>query len=288
MPENDDQHYDLEPGDHPRESPGAHPAPRPAPEQNHDDDSSSDVHALDVCPECGAPMRDSDQLVCMRCGFDLKTMKRIETATGSTSVDEDAGSAEVQPPLSAPGRGEFWLPGVIAGASVLLLVIGYAGGVGGLYDGAAEPNFGVRLMAIVKLLVRLLTWGGCVVGALWCTARLLNQQPLGEIRLVALRALAAVAAVSIIRFLNLEHDSWERGVELVLQAGLFPFLLLALFGVNLRDAALSALIALAALLTMVLAPLIVSWSMSGDGRRGESPPAQDAALTAPISTPLQA
>ena len=255
----DPKHYDLEPGDQP---PGDSLRSELESEDRDQPLPTGDVHALDVCPSCGASMRGSDELVCMRCGFDLKTMKKLETQSGVIEVDEKGEEAVLeQAPLSLPGRGELLLPGAVAGVCVVTLVIAYAGGVPTLFEGSESPNFGARLVEIVRLFVRLLVWGGCGLGALWTTARIINQQPLGEIRLASLRVLAAFAAINIVRFIGLEHDTWERGIELVLQAGAFPFLLVALFGMSLRDAATTAIITIGTLLAMVLAPLIVSWSM---------------------------
>jgi hypothetical protein len=205
-------------------------------------------------------MRGAEELVCMRCGFDLKTMKVLETRKGEEEVKQEEDVVEPAP-LSQPGRGDLWMPGAVAAVSVLILIIAYAGGVPSLFDGAESPNFGERLLAVVRLLVRMCVWGGCTWGALWATARIINQQPLGEVTLAALRVLAAVAAINLVRFIGLEHDTWEKGIELVLQAGLLPFALLGLFGISLRDAAATAIIAVGALLALVLAPLLVSWSM---------------------------
>lgn len=259
MPDNDEKHYDLEPGEEPSDSLRAdveHEAPR-----TEKDAGPVDIESLDVCPNCGATMRGTDELVCLRCGFDLKSMKVIETRTGEDSVDEIVEEGAEPPPLSKPGRGDLWMPAAVAGVSAVVLIIGCAGGVLGLYTGADSPNFGMRLVAIAQTLLRFAVWGGAVIGALWCTARLINQQPLGEIKLVAMRALAAVAAINLVRFINLEHDSWEQGIELVLQAALLPPILTAMFGISFRDSMWTAIITIGALLTMVLAPLIVSWSI---------------------------
>jgi len=262
MPDNDEKHYDLEPGEkgkdlraelEPRAGDASHDEPLPS--------IPADIHELDICPNCGASMHGSDELVCLRCGFDLKTNKVIETRHGSESVDEDDDSEGEPAPLSTPGRGELWLPGAVAGVSIVILVIAYAGGVPGFFAGAETPNFGHRLVGIIQLLVRLMVWGGCTLGALWMTARIINQQPLGEIRTAALRVLASVAVIQLVRFTGLESDAWETGIELVLQAGLLPLMLLAFFGIGLRDAAVAAVITIGTLLAMVLAPLIVSWSM---------------------------
>lgn len=265
MPDANKPHYDLEPGDDANDDLRAElesaPPPTSAAAGPSTKTPAGDVHELDVCPNCGASMRGADELVCMRCGFDLKTMRVLETRKGEVEIDEEAERDAALPPLSPNGRGDLWLPGVVAGVSILVLVIAYAGGVSTLFPGAETPAFGERFVAIVQLLVRLAVWSGCGLGALWATARLVNQQPLGDLRIAAVRVLAAVAAINLVRFIGLERDSWEQGLELVLQAGLFPFALVALFGIGLRDAAVTAVTAIAALLAMVLAPLIVSWSI---------------------------
>jgi hypothetical protein len=263
MPENEKEHYDIEPGAAHDDALRAELEPRLRPQPPEEDAPlpTGDVHDLDVCPNCGASMRGTDELVCLRCGFDLKTMKTIETRVGEAGVDEEDEELEERAPLSIPGRGDLWLPGAVAGVSILVLIIAYAGGVGMLFDGAETPNFGDRLVAVLRFLVRLSVWGGSALAALWVTARIINQQPLGEISVAAVRVLAAVAVINLVRFIGLEHDAWEKGIELVLQAGLFPLMLLALFGMPLRDAAATAIITIGTLLAMVLAPLIVSWSM---------------------------
>ena len=46
------------------------------------------VKSLDICPNCGKAMGKARNLICLKCGFDLKTMKVIETKTGDTTLEE--------------------------------------------------------------------------------------------------------------------------------------------------------------------------------------------------------
>jgi hypothetical protein len=107
--EKKDKQYDLEPRE-----PDAEPAPeaRPRPPQAPEIEESPAVRALDVCPNCGSPLGGVDVVVCLRCGFDLKSLKVIETETGGTAAPE----AEKQEDrvLSEPGTGDYWLPWAMA------------------------------------------------------------------------------------------------------------------------------------------------------------------------------
>ena len=44
------------------------------------------VKTLDVCPNCGANLPSSDSLVCLRCGFNLKTLQVMATETGEAAA----------------------------------------------------------------------------------------------------------------------------------------------------------------------------------------------------------
>ncbi len=61
----------------------------------------SAIKALDVCPNCGSPLGAVDVVVCMRCGFDLKSLKVIETEKGEVVVPE---APEEAPRSSSPAR----------------------------------------------------------------------------------------------------------------------------------------------------------------------------------------
>ncbi|MCZ6445243.1 MAG: hypothetical protein O6758_03555, partial [Planctomycetota bacterium] len=64
--------------------------------------TESSVKALDTCPNCGASMAATDTLLCLRCGFDLKTLKVIKTVTGEAAkVEQLEQEDEEAPPISA-------------------------------------------------------------------------------------------------------------------------------------------------------------------------------------------
>src|SRR5690606_29151098 len=65
----------------------------------------------DPCPKCGAPMK-ADQLVCMRCGYNLRDLKAAATKVIRTPVevdDEELATAERRP-LVRPFWFDPWLP----------------------------------------------------------------------------------------------------------------------------------------------------------------------------------
>ena len=102
MAEEKHEHYGIEPGaaapeagaqaprrvDVPR-STDSTPLPlegQPSARGGDDDsDRPSSPKELDVCPNCGASMRGAETLVCLRCGFDLKTMRVIDAARRAAS-----------------------------------------------------------------------------------------------------------------------------------------------------------------------------------------------------------
>ena len=105
--------------------------------------SKSSVKALDVCPNCGSTMRKGNMLVCLRCGFDLKTLRVLETQTGEQEQEEE----EPPEPLCQTGRGDFMVPGILAGISVLLISIGYLVGAEGLYDLPSDTGVAIAPVA---------------------------------------------------------------------------------------------------------------------------------------------
>src|SRR5687768_17541375 len=136
-------HYGVEPANEnalesgkPASAPESRPASKPPPIEleresepserplRDEDSTKQSVKELDVCPNCGASMRGTDALVCLRCGFDLKTMRVVKTEVGE-AVEPVAEA----PPLVRPGMGDLWLPAVIAAACGGFLLICYMAGV---------------------------------------------------------------------------------------------------------------------------------------------------------------
>ncbi len=198
--------------------------------------AKSSVHDLDVCPSCGAPMTGPDTLVCIRCGFDLKTMKPVQTTTGAVTqaeLDEAQGK-----PLVQAGMGDLWLPGALATVCGLLLLVCYLAGVHGLFplvEQGADVPISTRVAGIGQFIVLSIMWAGCSVAALAFLAHLMGQR-LGDLQLAAVRMLAIVVAVRIFALIDFPNQLLEHSVEALLQAAAFAGLVIAFFRLNPRDA----------------------------------------------------
>jgi len=105
--EKKDKQYGLEPHE---PDPDPEPASEAAPKAPKPPDLEEPpaVAALDVCPNCASPLGGVDIIVCMRCGFDMKSLKVIKTDTKATAKPIEE---EEQPILSEPGTGDYWLHG---------------------------------------------------------------------------------------------------------------------------------------------------------------------------------
>jgi len=86
--EKPDKSYGLDPVDETKpveaetppeqtDEPDDEPDPEPPAESSH-------IKGLDVCPNCASPLGGVDAVVCLRCGFDMKTLKVIKVETGET------------------------------------------------------------------------------------------------------------------------------------------------------------------------------------------------------------
>ncbi|MHC4274449.1 MAG: hypothetical protein ACYSUR_12390, partial [Planctomycetota bacterium] len=169
--EKKDKQYGLEPqepdsGSAPEAAPKA-PVPPPSEEPPA-------VAALDVCPNCGSPLGGVDIVVCLRCGFDMKSLKVIETDTkGKVAAKPD----EEEPPvLSEPGTGDYWLPWAMAAGGLGLLAIGYLWGAGGLFPGEEAVGFGVRAVGLLKMLVKTAVLALAGFGGLFVLAHMVSAQ----------------------------------------------------------------------------------------------------------------
>ncbi len=212
--------------------------------------SKSSVKALDVCPNCGATMREGNLLVCLRCGFDLKTLRVLETQTGDEIQDEDEDEDEEEPPepLCRPGRGDFRLPGIMAGISVLLISIGYLFGADGLYDLKSEDGFPIDPVAAQRFgqwgvyLATLVLGSLCGLAGLFVVSRL-NETTFGDWRLGSLRSVAVFATLWLAKFLSLGGSFVELTAEWILHGGIFVGLSMFFFRLTPRDAATAGLAA---------------------------------------------
>jgi hypothetical protein len=228
-------------------------APEPVRLEGETDDAPMamrPVKDLDVCPNCGAPMRSIDEVVCLRCGFDLKTMKQVKVATGVVEVDREQVGAVVdeneivRKPIVTPGRGDTTVPLIMAGVAGLILILGYLGGASGLFppivNSAGEfitdidPTFRTRMLRLLEFIISDAMWTACALGSLAFLAFLLSMR-FDNIGLAAARMLGIVTVAHLVTFLNLPNNALESICELIVGAGVFVGLSIVLFGLKPKD-----------------------------------------------------
>lgn len=214
------------------------------------------VKELDTCPNCGGSMRGGDQIVCMRCGFDLNSMKVISTATAATAPSakpkhgKAAAEAEDEPaprePLTTPGIGDFWLPGAIAAVGAIVLIIAYLAGAVAVFpaleeaalttETALEIGFMQRVQGLGQEAILWGIWWMCGIGALLILTAVLGMR-LGDGVLASMRMLGIVAAMRVTTLIGFANNAAEFIVEAVLSLAIFAGLSIALFRLKPRDAA---------------------------------------------------
>lgn len=234
---------ELEPEDKPNQS-----AQKDDAASDSDEPAKPGVRELDICPNCGAPMREGNRLVCLRCGFDLKTLQVLKTETGEQVEEEDDEEDEPPEPLSLPGRGDYMVPGIMAGLSVLLISIGYFANADGLHlqagnDPLVDPAAVDRFAKWGEYLAYLVLGSMCALASLFIVARL-NERPFGDWRLGMVRTVGIIATVWLAKFLNLGDGFFEFSFEWILHGGIFVGLSMFFFRLMPRDAATAGLTAL--------------------------------------------
>ncbi len=225
-------------------------------DDRHDDgddpaSAPTGVKALDICPNCGSPMRESKTLVCLRCGFDLKTMQVIKTVTGEVTAEEieeeeDDEDAPKQP-VSTPGLGNYLLPGIMGGFSAIVMTIGYFSGAGALFPdletteglkfGAMFNKWGGAFLAMVVATV------GCGLAGLAVMARL-DERKVGNWGLAAARMAAIAATMLLAKYIDFGARFLEIMAEWILHAGIFVGLSMYFFRLSPRNAGIVAMTAL--------------------------------------------
>ena len=221
--------------------------PPPAGEgEERPDPAASGVHALDVCPNCGSPMRGGDTIVCLECGYDLKTMTVVETVSGGAGSDDaDADREDESDPL-AVAVGPSWLALALAGVAGAVLVAGCLAGATGLYrlaEAAAESDVApviewpLRIEGLGRLVVIIALWTACGIGGLRTAAWIL-ERPLGDRRRAAASMLAVVSIARLVTFLDLPGPTVELFVEGLGEALVFLGASIVLFRLPPRSAAI--------------------------------------------------
>jgi hypothetical protein len=210
-------------------------------------------------------MTGSDTLVCVRCGFDLKTLKVLETSAGEQEEPEE--EPQEQWVVSPPGRGGDWVPVGLAAGSALVLAVGYLAGAGGLFAASAEVatesgevsiGLGARLLELLRCGVLVGILIGCGMLALLGLALLWNGV-LGDARLALLRVAAIVLTMRLVTFIGFARRSAEWTVETLVQAAILVGLAMLLLRLQARDAVLFGLLMLASLGAFWAVGQLVTW-----------------------------
>lgn len=205
------------------------------------------VKSLDVCPNCGKAMGKTRNLICLKCGFDLKTMKVIETKTGETTVEEVEAENEKPKPVSRRGRGDLWLPGGLAGFSTVFMLIGYAIGAAGLFPGESVR----RIQGFFQEMGLLVIWSVCGLGGVYCFARL-QERPMGHWQLVVTRVVGIVCTMRLATFFDVTTGSVEWTLEAILQIGIVTLTSIFFFRLKPRDAGMLIIISILIFLILYL------------------------------------
>jgi hypothetical protein len=203
------------------------------------------IKDLDTCPNCGASMGSTGEIVCMRCGFDLKTMKQVKVQTGVVEVEHEGSMPDGTPvdqrkPLVTPGHmgglGGTRLPLIVAGACALLLLIAYLAGVRGVFlpNPEKELTFGMKSMGALRMLITSGMLALCGLGSLWFLSFLLSMR-LGDWALAAARMLGIVMVMQLVTLMNFAGNGLEWTIESILQAGVFAGLSILAFGIKPKD-----------------------------------------------------
>jgi len=211
------------------------------------------------CPSCGAPMPGEEEVVCLRCGFDLSAARKLEVRTGVEEVEPDIPEEERKPPLTPPGRGGLHLPAILAGGALLIMTIAFLAGASGLYPTVngrhvrgnagvpfdvevdfteGHPGLGRALLALVRFYVLTAAFAGSALGGLYLLSRM-ERRRIGDTNLAAVRCLAivCVSEVALLFDLNYRWGLAEWIVQFVLMAGLFFVGARYFFKVNNQEAA---------------------------------------------------
>ncbi len=235
-------------------------------------ESRSTIGDLDVCPNCGAALPGSDDVVCMRCGFDLRTLRTLETAATQTA-DDDTDDSALSDPIAPPDRIRVVLSGALIAVAWVLLLIGYFLGVQSLMPGAELRTVGegdlaheiippaARLISLLKVLVLTGTLVVCATAGLAMFARLV-ERPFGDLRAGLLHLTAIASTMQLVRYIGISTRSVEWTLESIAQVAIFLGLSLTLLKLNRRDVLTFALITVIVVLSLFFGSHVLAWAMS--------------------------
>lgn len=214
-----------------------------------------DAGPLDVCPNCGANMPGADEIICLRCGFDLKegVVREVETGVEELPTPEEIEAAKPKP-ISPPGRGGLMGPAMAAGLCLLIMCIAFLAGAGGLYHEEDPPGFWMRIGGMFKFLFFVMVLVICIYAGLQVMARV-ERRPAGDTQLAFIRAIA-IAALSLLSLLI--PQPWgsrflEWTAQFLVGGTIFLAMTLALFRLAPREAMTLGGVTVLVLATVTLA-----------------------------------
>lgn len=284
QPEAPHEHLPPE-SDHPGDTPESRIELEPLEEDrfsklNHGDPLEHPPHVqdLDVCPNCGASLAGESTVVCLRCGFDLRTLRAIETEAVSGSADDVAVDSADEPdepdePVAPTGRLRVSLSWVIAGLAGALLIAGLLAGVQALFPDVAPVAVGegeqarsvipwsARWIGALQFIATTVVWFGCAIAALVLFARL-AERPIGTLIAAAAHTLAIVTAMQLSRFWDVPVRSLEWTTETATAVLVFLGLSLALLNVSRRDVLTYALITSLMFICLFFGSRVITWAMA--------------------------
>ena len=274
------QEYDLEPAE-PVEDRGDGPGTPPLNDRSAGRVTPGPPNADGVdlgCPACGEAMPGSDQVVCLACGHDLVTGRKVgepaakprSARAGGSTADADSDAETDVEAIAGPDH-LIWL--IVAGVAVVLTLFATLAGWSSLFpatdgryadsDGAFTldaPRIAVRLAAVIRFVVASAVVVGCGAIALrtaaWIESRSVGSVPGGLARLLAIVVVAALA-----RLIPVESSALQGIVHLVLSVGLVVGGSMLVFGLRGRIAILQLMTWALLLLIIVPASRLVAWSM---------------------------
>ncbi len=265
-----DDSYDLEPaGD---------PDPPDSSEGDGDEDPGASAGGIDLaCPSCGAAMPGSDQVVCLDCGHDLVTGRKVgETSPSAAAAPSTDSSPEVVEDAvddEVVGGSDHLVWLIVAGVAVALTLLGMLAGWSSLFtatdgryadsEGAFTldaPRITVRLAAVIRYVVASTVVVCCGAIALR-TAAWIESRPVGSVPGGLARLLAIVAVASLARLIPVESPTLQAIVHLVLSVGVVVGGSMLVFGLRGRIAILHLMTWALFLLIIVPAARLVAWAM---------------------------
>ena len=172
----------------------------------------------DTCPKCGAALKPGD-VVCLRCGYDLKAnvVRTVETGTQS--------EAEEPEDFVTPGGGSAKTWGVIGGILTVAAMI-----MAGINAPGTTGGFWIIVGSAVLALYNIIIHTGTGLVALAIATRIVEER-FGRVDLSLARMFAAISLFELIRNVRLPlgAQSLKVGAAYLLAAGAYYLAVWGLF-----------------------------------------------------------